>query len=142
MTLSKAFPDIRNKTDLEIWFYSSQHRMDQKSTDFIYDLLKLDKLLGLRMSENLYFSFKLMWRFEIRKTSFNYWRCCPSLRKYIHVKQCGVRGTEIMLKDEFGMSVGCLMQMIVDKNWRNLEVLHIPRNGRNDYKGNYENGRQ
>ncbi|GFW70183.1 uncharacterized protein TNCV_4467421 [Trichonephila clavipes] len=28
------------------------------------------------------------------------------------------------------------------RNWRNLEVLRRPSNGRNDYRGNYENGRQ
>ncbi|GFV55045.1 uncharacterized protein TNCV_3377191 [Trichonephila clavipes] len=28
------------------------------------------------------------------------------------------------------------------RNWKNSEVLHRPSNGRNDYKGNYENGRQ
>ncbi|GFT94114.1 uncharacterized protein TNCV_603931 [Trichonephila clavipes] len=33
----------------------------------------------------------------------------------------------------------------VDKNrgkWRNPEVVRKPSNGRNDYRGNYENGRQ
>ncbi|GFW32832.1 uncharacterized protein TNCV_1774011 [Trichonephila clavipes] len=28
------------------------------------------------------------------------------------------------------------------RNWRNLEVLRKPSNGRNDYRGNYENGRR
>ncbi|GFS71050.1 putative transposable element [Trichonephila clavipes] len=28
------------------------------------------------------------------------------------------------------------------RNWRNSEVLHRPSNGRNDYTGNYKNGRQ
>ncbi|GFS68075.1 uncharacterized protein TNCV_1362941 [Trichonephila clavipes] len=27
-------------------------------------------------------------------------------------------------------------------NWRNSEVVHRPSNGRNDYRGNYENSRQ
>ncbi|GFT01947.1 uncharacterized protein TNCV_3056901 [Trichonephila clavipes] len=51
MALSKALPVIRNKKDLEIRFYSSQQRRDQEPTDFIYDLLKLHKQLGLGMSE-------------------------------------------------------------------------------------------
>ncbi|GFW78810.1 uncharacterized protein TNCV_4262301 [Trichonephila clavipes] len=33
--------------------------------------------------------------------------------RYSCAKQCGVRGIVIMLKDEVGMSVGCLMLMIV-----------------------------
>ncbi|GFX28326.1 uncharacterized protein TNCV_1125801 [Trichonephila clavipes] len=49
--LSKAFPAIGKKKDSEIRFYSSQQRRDQKPTDFIYDLLKLQKQLGLGMSE-------------------------------------------------------------------------------------------
>ncbi|GFV21387.1 retrovirus-related Pol polyprotein from transposon 297 [Trichonephila clavipes] len=56
-----------------------------------------------------------MWRFEIRKTLFNYWRCYVSVRKDIRAKQCGVRGIVIMLKDEVGMSVRSLMLMIVRK---------------------------
>ncbi|GFS67897.1 uncharacterized protein TNCV_2295411 [Trichonephila clavipes] len=28
------------------------------------------------------------------------------------------------------------------RNWRNSEILRRPSNGRNDYSGNYENGRQ
>ncbi|GFU15698.1 retrovirus-related Pol polyprotein from transposon 297 [Trichonephila clavipes] len=51
MALSKAFPSIRNKNDLEIKFYSSQQRRDQEPTDSIYELLKLHKQLGLGMSE-------------------------------------------------------------------------------------------
>ncbi|GFY08082.1 uncharacterized protein TNCV_1354981 [Trichonephila clavipes] len=50
--LSKAFPAIRNKKDLEIKFYASQHRRDQGPTDFIYDLLKLHKQLELGMSKD------------------------------------------------------------------------------------------
>ncbi|GFS72102.1 uncharacterized protein TNCV_3903941 [Trichonephila clavipes] len=37
--------------DLGIRFYSSQQRRDQEPTDFIYDLLKLHKQIGLGMSE-------------------------------------------------------------------------------------------
>ncbi|GFX77737.1 uncharacterized protein TNCV_1106541 [Trichonephila clavipes] len=51
MALSKAFPAIHNKMDLEIRFYLSQQRRNQEPTDFIYDLLKLHKQLGLDMSE-------------------------------------------------------------------------------------------
>ncbi|GFY21374.1 uncharacterized protein TNCV_3994181 [Trichonephila clavipes] len=64
---------------------------------------------------------KNKWRFEILKTRFNYWRCYLSLRKDIHAKQCGVRGIAIMLKHEVGMSVGCLMLMIVG------EIRRIPK---------------
>ncbi|PRD37715.1 UNVERIFIED_CONTAM: hypothetical protein NCL1_05182 [Trichonephila clavipes] len=56
-----------------------------------------------------------MWRFKIYKTRSNSWRSYLSLRKDIHTKQSGVREIVIMWKDEVGMSVGCLMLMIVEE---------------------------
>ncbi|GFT62641.1 uncharacterized protein TNCV_3095891 [Trichonephila clavipes] len=51
--LSKAFPAIQNRKDLETRFYASQQRQNQEPTDFVYDLLKLQKKkkLELGMSE-------------------------------------------------------------------------------------------
>ncbi|GFY22424.1 uncharacterized protein TNCV_2176851 [Trichonephila clavipes] len=49
--LSKVFPAIQNRKDLETRFYASQQRQNQEPTDFVYDLLKLQKKLGLEMSE-------------------------------------------------------------------------------------------
>ncbi|GFY27474.1 uncharacterized protein TNCV_2070941 [Trichonephila clavipes] len=49
--LSKAFPAIQNKKELETRFYASQQRQNQEPTDFVYDLLKLNKKLELGMSE-------------------------------------------------------------------------------------------
>ncbi|GFW74448.1 hypothetical protein TNCV_2413471 [Trichonephila clavipes] len=83
-----------------------------------------------------------MWRIEIHKTRSNCWRSYLSLRKDIHAKQCGVRGIVIMLKDEFGIRVGWSNADDSRGNWRNSEVVRRPSNGRNDYRGNYENGRQ
>ncbi|GFY27619.1 uncharacterized protein TNCV_910701 [Trichonephila clavipes] len=48
--LSKAFPAIQNKKELETRFYASQQRQNQEPTDF-YDLLKTHKELKLGMSE-------------------------------------------------------------------------------------------
>ncbi|GFU04426.1 retrovirus-related Pol polyprotein from transposon 297 [Trichonephila clavipes] len=49
--LSKAFSAIQNRKDLETCFYTSQQRQNQEPTDFVYDLLKLNKKLELGMSE-------------------------------------------------------------------------------------------
>ncbi|GFW08381.1 uncharacterized protein TNCV_1656951 [Trichonephila clavipes] len=49
--LSKDFPAIQNRKDLETRFYASQQRQNQEPTDFVYDLLKLQKKLELGMSE-------------------------------------------------------------------------------------------
>ncbi|GFY22534.1 uncharacterized protein TNCV_2177951 [Trichonephila clavipes] len=37
--LSKAFPTIQNRKDLETRFYASQQRQNQELTEFVYDLL-------------------------------------------------------------------------------------------------------
>ncbi|GFT20807.1 retrovirus-related Pol polyprotein from transposon 297 [Trichonephila clavipes] len=49
--LSKAFPPIQNRKYLEARFYVSQKRKNEEPTDFVYDLLKLQKKLELGMSE-------------------------------------------------------------------------------------------
>ncbi|GFY08428.1 uncharacterized protein TNCV_1358331 [Trichonephila clavipes] len=49
--LSKAFPAIQNRKDLETLFYVSLQRQNKEPTDFVYDLLKLHKKLELGMSE-------------------------------------------------------------------------------------------
>ncbi|GFV17600.1 uncharacterized protein TNCV_4406381 [Trichonephila clavipes] len=41
--LSKAFHAIQNRKDLETHFYALQQRQNQEPTDFVYDLLKLQK---------------------------------------------------------------------------------------------------
>ncbi|GFW65972.1 uncharacterized protein TNCV_587981 [Trichonephila clavipes] len=48
--LNENFPAIRNK-ELEVKFYSAHQSRDQEPSDFIYDLLKVHKKLGLKMSE-------------------------------------------------------------------------------------------
>ncbi|GFU80963.1 uncharacterized protein TNCV_1277091 [Trichonephila clavipes] len=49
--LSKAFPAIQNRKDLETRFYASQQRQNQEPTDFACDLLKTLKKLELGTSE-------------------------------------------------------------------------------------------
>ncbi|GFY29911.1 uncharacterized protein TNCV_4072241 [Trichonephila clavipes] len=49
------------------------------------------------------------------KTRSNYWRSWLSLRKDIHARQHGVREIVIMWKKEVGMSVGCLMVVIIEE---------------------------
>ncbi|GFV65221.1 uncharacterized protein TNCV_3683181 [Trichonephila clavipes] len=49
--LSEQFPVVRNRSELETRFYSSSQRRDQQASDFIYELLKIHKVLKLEMSE-------------------------------------------------------------------------------------------
>ncbi|GFW30462.1 uncharacterized protein TNCV_454001 [Trichonephila clavipes] len=50
-SLSEQFPVVRNRSELETRFYSSSQRRDQQPSDFIYELLKIHKVLKLEKSE-------------------------------------------------------------------------------------------
>ncbi|GFS73304.1 uncharacterized protein TNCV_4711851 [Trichonephila clavipes] len=50
--LTKNFPVVRNRKDLETQFYASQQNRDQDPTDFIYDQLKVHKKLGRPGNQN------------------------------------------------------------------------------------------
>ncbi|GFW64703.1 uncharacterized protein TNCV_701061 [Trichonephila clavipes] len=49
--LTKTIPIVRNRKDLESQFYASQQNRDRDPADFIYDQLKVHKILGLSMPE-------------------------------------------------------------------------------------------
>ncbi|GFW37122.1 uncharacterized protein TNCV_5020201 [Trichonephila clavipes] len=49
--LSEQFPVVRNRSELKTRFYSSSQRRDQQPLNFIYELLKIHKVLKLEMSE-------------------------------------------------------------------------------------------
>ncbi|GFW58697.1 uncharacterized protein TNCV_378801 [Trichonephila clavipes] len=49
--LSEQFPVVRNRSELETRFYSSSQKHSQKPSDFVYDLLKIHKILKLEMTE-------------------------------------------------------------------------------------------
>ncbi|GFW70165.1 uncharacterized protein TNCV_4467241 [Trichonephila clavipes] len=47
--LSEQFPVVRNRSELETRLYSSSQKNNQKPSDFVYDLLKIHKILKLEM---------------------------------------------------------------------------------------------
>ncbi|GFX47706.1 uncharacterized protein TNCV_699601 [Trichonephila clavipes] len=49
--LSEQLPVVRNRSELETRFYSSSQKHNQKPFDFVYDLLKIYKILKLEMTE-------------------------------------------------------------------------------------------
>ncbi|GFW17682.1 uncharacterized protein TNCV_2652391 [Trichonephila clavipes] len=49
--LSEQFPVVRNRSELETRFYSSSQKHNQKPSDFVYDLLKIHKILKLEITE-------------------------------------------------------------------------------------------
>ncbi|GFS99117.1 uncharacterized protein TNCV_822431 [Trichonephila clavipes] len=149
--LSKAFPAIQNRKDLKTRFYASQQRQNQEPTDFVYDLSKLNKKLELGMSEKALVD-HIFVRLE------------PQVQDYMEVRnpENMIQLLEVLAKFEKRYSCKAIRgsrksdnverrgwnehrMSNVDNsrgNWRNSEVVCIPRNGRNDYRGNYENNRQ
>ncbi|GFW73374.1 uncharacterized protein TNCV_2800381 [Trichonephila clavipes] len=78
--LSKGLPSIQKRKDLETLFYLSKQRQNQEPTDFVYDLLKIEKKSELGISENalldhifvrLELQLQDMWKLEIHKTRSN-----------------------------------------------------------------------
>ncbi|GFW68081.1 uncharacterized protein TNCV_1879631 [Trichonephila clavipes] len=48
--LTEQFPVVRNRSELETCFYASSQKHNQKPSDFVYDLLKIHKILKLEMT--------------------------------------------------------------------------------------------
>ncbi|GFU23514.1 uncharacterized protein TNCV_3537291 [Trichonephila clavipes] len=112
--LSKAFPAIRNKKDLEKVLCIPTEKGVQELTDFGCNLLNLHKKLELGMSEKalvdhifIILEPQVQDYVEVgnpQNTVQLLGRSYPSLRKDIRTKQCWVRGIVIMLKDEVAMA--------------------------------------
>ncbi|GFS58254.1 uncharacterized protein TNCV_4916491 [Trichonephila clavipes] len=51
LALSKQFPVVSNRSELETRFYSSSQKHNQKPSNFVYDLLKIHKILKLEMTQ-------------------------------------------------------------------------------------------
>ncbi|GFX74599.1 uncharacterized protein TNCV_1158161 [Trichonephila clavipes] len=144
--LSKAFPAIQNRKDLETRCYASQQSQNQEPKDFVYDLLKTQKKLELWMSEKALVD-HIFVTLE------------PQVQDYVEVRnpQNTVQLLEVLAKCEERYSGKAIrgsrnsdnvegrgwnerMMSNVGNNrgnWRNSEVVRRPNNGRIVYKGNY-----
>ncbi|GFT30923.1 uncharacterized protein TNCV_1683011 [Trichonephila clavipes] len=49
--LSEQFPVVRNRSELETRFFASSQKHNQKPSDFLYDLLNIQKILKLELTE-------------------------------------------------------------------------------------------
>ncbi|GFV34639.1 uncharacterized protein TNCV_1449431 [Trichonephila clavipes] len=48
---TEQFPVVRNRSELETRFFASSQKHNQKPSEFVYDLLKIHKILKLKMTE-------------------------------------------------------------------------------------------
>ncbi|GFV34947.1 transposable element Tcb2 transposase, partial [Trichonephila clavipes] len=49
--LTEQFPVVRNRSEIETRFFASTQKHNKKPSDFVYDLLKIHKILKLEMTE-------------------------------------------------------------------------------------------
>ncbi|GFX96355.1 uncharacterized protein TNCV_2054741 [Trichonephila clavipes] len=149
--LSEAFPVIQNRKELETRFYASQPRQNQKPTDFVYDLLKLHKKLELGKSEKALVD-HIFVRLEPQVQDYvearnpeNTVQLLEVLAKFEERYSCkAIRGSRNSDNVEGrGWNVRRMSNVNNNRgNWRNSEVVRRPSNGRNDYRGNYENSHE
>ncbi|GFX08347.1 uncharacterized protein TNCV_3268361 [Trichonephila clavipes] len=62
---SEQFPVDRNRSELETRFYSSSQKHNQKPSNFVYDLLKIHKILKVEMTEEKWI-YHMVERSEVR----------------------------------------------------------------------------
>ncbi|GFT06382.1 uncharacterized protein TNCV_1145661 [Trichonephila clavipes] len=129
-----------NPTPLAHADTSRDQRQNQEPTDFVYNLLKLQKKLELGMSEKA-----LVDHIFVRRNPQNAIQLLEVLAKFEERYSCKAtlgsrncdnvegRGWNERRMSSVGNNRG---------NWRNSEVVRRLNNGRNDYRGNYQNSRQ
>ncbi|GFV16369.1 uncharacterized protein TNCV_1254051 [Trichonephila clavipes] len=150
-SIDESIPAIQNGKDLETRFYASQQRQNQEPTDFVYDLLKLNKKLELGMSEKALVDHifvrlepQVQDYVEVRNpqtaiqllevlAKFKERYSCKATLSSRNSNNVEGRGWNVRRMSNFGNNRG---------NWRNSEVVHRPNNGRNDYRGSHQNNRQ
>ncbi|GFX49189.1 uncharacterized protein TNCV_5041831 [Trichonephila clavipes] len=137
-----------NKKELETRFYASQQRQKQEPTNFVHDLLKLNKKLELGMSEKTIVD-HIFVRLE------------PQVQDNVEVRnpQTAIQLLEVLAKFEERYSCKATLgsrnsNNVEGRGWIERRISNVgnnrgnwrysegPNNGRNDYKGNYQNNRQ
>ncbi|GFT51780.1 uncharacterized protein TNCV_4440761 [Trichonephila clavipes] len=126
--LSKPFPAIQNKKELETRFYASQQRQNQEPTDFVYDLLKLRKKLELGMSEKA-----LVDHYSVRLE--------PQVHDYLEVRnpQTAIQLLEVLAKFEERYSCKATLGLknsnnVEGRGWNERRMSNVGNN-----RGNWRN---
>ncbi|GFX44892.1 uncharacterized protein TNCV_3429411 [Trichonephila clavipes] len=130
--LSKAFPAIQNRKDLETRFYASQQSQNQEPTDFVYDLLKLNKKLELGMSEKA-----LVDHIFIRLE--------PQVQDYVEVRnpQTAIQLLEVLAKFEERYSCKATLgsrnsNNVEGRGWNERRMSNVGNNGGNSRNSEVE----
>ncbi|GFU72509.1 uncharacterized protein TNCV_2424221 [Trichonephila clavipes] len=117
--LSKAFPAIQNRKDLETRFYASQKDRTRSRQPQVQDYVEV------RNQQTAIQLLEVLAKFEER------YSCKATLGSRNSNNVEGRGGNERRMSN-VGNNRG---------NWRNSEMVHRPNNGRNDYTGSNRNNR-
>ncbi|GFU99246.1 uncharacterized protein TNCV_795861 [Trichonephila clavipes] len=125
--LSKAFPAIQNRKDLE----TQKLELGMSEKDLVdHTLVRLEPqvqdYVEVRNPQNTIQLLEVLAKFEERYSG----KAIRGSRNSDNVEGRGWNGRRM---SNVGNNRG---------NWRNSEVVRRPNNGRNDYRSNYENSRQ
>ncbi|GFS40596.1 uncharacterized protein NPIL_128481 [Nephila pilipes] len=86
--LTNSFPVVRNRSELEAEFYSSHQVRIQAPSDFVYKLLKIQKILNFEMTEENLLNCILM-------------RLSPQIMDYVEVRNPTTKAQLVQLVEKY-----------------------------------------
>ncbi|GFT71719.1 uncharacterized protein TNCV_1081841 [Trichonephila clavipes] len=116
--LSEQFPVVKNRSELETRFYSSSQKHNQKPSDFVYDLLKIHKILRLEMTEEKLID-HIISRLE------------PQILDYVEVRHPQTTSNLLQIIDKYGERF--LIRKIRGSSWESgcgSPVVKVSNHGR------------
>ncbi|GFU48184.1 uncharacterized protein NPIL_85921 [Nephila pilipes] len=85
--LTNSFPVVRNRSELEAEFYSSHQVRSQAPSDFVYKLLKIQKILNFEMTEEKLLNHIIM-------------RLSPQVMDYVEVRNPTIKAELLQLVEK------------------------------------------
>ncbi|GFT21560.1 uncharacterized protein NPIL_400291 [Nephila pilipes] len=85
--LTNSFPVVRNRSELEAEFYSSHQVRSQAPFDFVYKLLKMQKILNFEMTEEYLVNHIIM-------------RLSPQVMDYVEVRNTTTKAELVQLVEK------------------------------------------
>ncbi|GFU29742.1 uncharacterized protein TNCV_4745691 [Trichonephila clavipes] len=124
--LSEQFPVVRNRSELETRFYSSSQKHNQKPSGFVYDLLKIHKILKLEMTEEKLIDHVIS-------------RLEPQILDYVEVRHPRTTSNLLQIIDKYEERF--LNRKIRGSSWESRDI-KPNENNRFPYRNRQENWRE
>ncbi|GFY25031.1 uncharacterized protein TNCV_2692221 [Trichonephila clavipes] len=124
--LTDQFPVVRNRSELETPFFASSQKHNQKPSDFLYDLLKIHKILKLEITEE---------KLKDRVIS----RLEPQILDYVEVRHPQTTSNRLQIIDKYEERF--LNRKIRDSSWEFRDT-NPSENNRFSNRNRQENWRE